>query len=105
MLGQEHADNGISACNNYVAHAKGGGVFEAVGNARAIYVVKRDECCVLRLGCLAVDIYCKFLSNKIIISNIICGAPKRETMNGILCSCVRLQYVIIRCLLLNRIIL
>jgi hypothetical protein len=28
---------------------KGGGVFEAAGKARAIYVVKRDEWCVLRL--------------------------------------------------------
>jgi len=30
-----------------VVHAKGGGVFEAEGKARAIYVVKRDEWCVL----------------------------------------------------------
>jgi len=37
---------------------KGGGVFEAVEKARAIYGVKRDEWCVLRFGCWMVDICC-----------------------------------------------
>ena len=58
MLEQEHVAIGISACNNYVVHARvahssglsAGYVFDAEGKARAIYVVKRDEWCVLRLG-------------------------------------------------------
>ena len=33
------------------------------------------------------------------------AVPKRWMMNGILCSCARLQYVIIRCLLFNRMLL
>ena len=51
MLGQEHVAIGISVCNDYVVHAKGGGVFEAEEKARAIYAVKRDEWCVHRFGC------------------------------------------------------
>jgi len=65
--------------------------------ARAIYAEKRDEWCVLRFGCWKVDICCWFCGLIMMILNGICGAPKRGTMNGILCSCVRLQYVIIRC--------
>jgi hypothetical protein len=43
VLGQKYVAIGISTCNNYVVHAKGGGVFDAVEKARAIYVVKNEE--------------------------------------------------------------
>ncbi len=75
---------------------KGGGVFDAAGKTRAIYVVKNEEWCVLRywlLGCMFLIVGFKGL----IIMNYFefSEVPKQRMMNGRLCSCTRLQTVLI----------